>query len=71
MLFRSILARIAQPVLLLWGDQDRMVPIANAQDYLRALPDARLVVLPGIGHVPMEEAPSDVVAALRPFIGAP
>ena len=66
-----ILARIAQPVLLLWGDQDRMVPIANAQDYLRALPDARLVVLPGIGHVPMEEAPSDVVAALRPFIGAP
>ena len=66
-----LLARITLPVLLLWGDQDRMVPVTNAQDYLRALPDARLVTLPGKGHVPMEEAPGDVVRALRAFLAAP
>jgi pimeloyl-ACP methyl ester carboxylesterase len=64
-----LLARITLPVLLLWGEQDRMVPLSNAQDYLRALPDARLIALPGIGHVPMEEAPADVVRALRGFLG--
>lgn len=63
-----LLARITLPVLLLWGEQDRMVPLSNAQDYLRALPDARLVRLPDIGHVPMEEAPALVVRALREFL---
>lgn len=64
-----LLARIRLPVLLLWGDADRMVPVTNAQDYLRALPDARLVALPGIGHVPMEEAAPEVVRVLREFLG--
>ena len=63
-----LLARINLPVLLLWGERDRMVPVSNAQDYRRALPDARLTVLPGIGHVPMEEAPAEVVRALREFL---
>ncbi|UPY37538.1 alpha/beta fold hydrolase [Sediminicoccus sp. KRV36] len=63
-----LLARITLPVLLLWGDTDRMVPVTNAQDYLRALPDARLVTLPGKGHVPMEESPTDVVRILREFL---
>ncbi len=62
------LARIMAPTLLLWGDQDRMVPVTNAQDYLRAMRDARLVALPGIGHVPMEEVPAQVIDALRDFI---
>lgn len=63
-----LLARITIPVLLLWGDQDRLVPVTNAQDYLRALPDARLVVLPGIGHVPMEEVPAETTRLLREFL---
>jgi pimeloyl-ACP methyl ester carboxylesterase len=66
-----LLARIRVPVLLLWGERDAMVPVSNAQDYLRALPDARLVVLPGIGHVPMEEAPAEVTRVLREFLAAP
>ncbi|MBS7790142.1 alpha/beta fold hydrolase [Roseococcus sp. SDR] len=66
-----LLARIPVPVLLLWGDRDAMVPVTNAQDYLRALPDARLVVLPGIGHVPMEETPAEVARVLREFLAAP
>lgn len=63
-----LLARIAAPTLLLWGQADAMVPVGHAQDYLRLLPDARLVVLPGVGHVPMEEAPAESAAALLDFL---
>lgn len=60
---------IAVPVLLLWGEKDAMIPVANAQDYLAELPDARLVVLPGVGHVPQEEAPAVSLAAVLEFLG--
>lgn len=50
-----LLAKIAAPVLLLWGEDDRMIPIDNAQDYLEALHNATLVSLPDLGHVPHEE----------------
>lgn len=57
------------PVLLLWGEKDAMIPVANAQDYLAALPDARLVMLPGVGHLPQEEAPASSLAAVMEFLG--
>ena len=57
------------PTLLLWGEKDAMIPIANAQAYLAALPDARLVALPGIGHVPQEEAPAATLLPVRAFLG--
>ncbi len=60
-----LLQRITAPTLLLWGDGDQMIPPANAQDYLRAMPRARLVLLPGLGHVPHEEAPA---ASLPPVL---
>jgi pimeloyl-ACP methyl ester carboxylesterase len=63
-----ILATIRAPVLLLWGEQDGAVPASHAADYERALPDARTVILPGIGHVPMEEAPEASAKALRAFL---
>jgi pimeloyl-ACP methyl ester carboxylesterase len=63
-----ILAGIRAPTLLLWGAQDRMVPATNADDYLRAMPDARSLVLPGVGHVPMEEVPAAVADAIRAFV---
>lgn len=51
------LKRITVPVLLLWGENDRMIPASNAQDYLTALPNAQLVKLENLGHVPFEESP--------------
>jgi pimeloyl-ACP methyl ester carboxylesterase len=63
-----LLARIQAPTLLLWGAQDRMVPVTNAEDYLRVLPNARRVVLEATGHVPMEEVPAEVVRVLREFL---
>ncbi|MCA2999757.1 MAG: alpha/beta fold hydrolase, partial [Rhodocyclaceae bacterium] len=56
--------KINAPTLLLWGEQDALIPIANAQDYLRALPTAKLVTLLGVGHVPQDEAPAMSLAPL-------
>jgi pimeloyl-ACP methyl ester carboxylesterase len=63
-----ILARIKAPTLLVWGEKDRMVPISNADDYLRHLPDAELVRLPGLGHLPFEEDPTASIKAVEAFL---
>jgi pimeloyl-ACP methyl ester carboxylesterase len=62
-----LLRRIEAPTLLMWGEKDGMIPFANSADYLRALPRATLAGLPGIGHLPQEEAPA-TVKALREFL---
>jgi pimeloyl-ACP methyl ester carboxylesterase len=62
------LARIRAPTLLLWGEQDAMIPPANARDYQAAMPQASLVLLPGVGHLPHEEAPAASLAALQEFL---
>jgi len=63
-----ILATIRVPVLLLWGERDGAVPASHAPDYERTLSDVRTVILPGIGHVPMEEAPEVSARELRLFL---
>ena len=62
-----LLKGIQAPTLLMWGENDGMIPFANSADYLRALPHARLAALPGIGHIPQEEAPR-TVAIVRQFL---
>lgn len=62
------LARITAPTLLLWGEQDAMIPVTNAQDYLRTIKNARLVTLPGVGHLPHQEAPAAALPAVRDFL---
>jgi len=54
-----LLRRIQAPTLLVWGEKDAMIPIANAADYLRTISHARLVSFPTLGHVPHEEAPAE------------
>ena len=62
------LAHISAPVLLIWGDKDRMIPLSNAQDYLKVLPKARLMTMAGLGHVPHEEAPDISIWPLKTFL---
>ena len=61
------LADVAAPTLLVWGARDRVVPIEEAPGWLERLRDARLVVLPGAGHVPMVESPDELAAAIERF----
>jgi len=62
-----LLRRIEAPTLLIWGEQDGMIPFGNAADYLRELPHGTLAPVPGIGHIPQEEAPA-TVGILREFL---
>lgn len=62
------LRRIAAPTLLLWGEQDAMIPVANAADYLQAIGGSRLVTLPGVGHIPQEESPAAALGPVRDFL---
>ena len=65
---RPLLASIRAPTLLLWGQRDAMIPIANAADYTKALPDSRIVTFPNSGHLPHEEAAADSLAAVKSFL---
>jgi pimeloyl-ACP methyl ester carboxylesterase len=67
---RSRLGRARLPALVVWGEQDRLVPPAHAHAYAEALPDARVVVLPGAGHYPYLEAPDAFAASVTEFVGS-
>jgi pimeloyl-ACP methyl ester carboxylesterase len=61
------LADIHVPVLLVWGDRDRLVFARGASRVLEAVPDARLEVLEGVGHCPQVEAPQRFTELLLEF----
>ena len=63
-LFRRA-GEIRAPVLLLWGHEDRVVPLSAGERLEAAIPGARLVVLARCGHIPQEEAPEATLAVLR------
>jgi pimeloyl-ACP methyl ester carboxylesterase len=56
------------PILLIWGDQDRIIPVAHGYATHAAVPGSRLEVLPGVGHFPHVESPTAVVQILDDFI---
>lgn len=62
------LGRVTAPTLILWGEADRIIPLDHAYRIEAAIPDARLITYPGIGHAPQEEIPSETVADVRAFL---
>ncbi len=46
------------PVTVAWGRRDLILPVYQARGVRRFLPQARILVLPGIGHVPMTDDPN-------------
>jgi pimeloyl-ACP methyl ester carboxylesterase len=56
------------PALLLWGREDRVVPLWVGERLARELPDATLVVLDSCGHLPAEEMPRESLAVLTAFL---
>lgn len=62
------LERIAVPVLLVWGDRDRMVSHSGARHVLEAVPKALYVELEGCGHCPQLEQPDDFADLLVGFL---
>jgi 4,5:9,10-diseco-3-hydroxy-5,9,17-trioxoandrosta-1(10),2-diene-4-oate hydrolase len=65
---RDRLPEIACPTLVVWGADDRLVPVADADGFERLIPDARKVVWPDTGHVAMLERPAAFNALLAAFV---
>jgi len=63
-IYRRALAGVACPVELVWGGHDADAPVAVAEDATTVLAEARLTVLPGVGHLVPTEAPAALRAAL-------
>ena len=58
------------PTLIVWGSDDRIIPVAHAFQAQAAMPHSRLVVFEGVGHFPHAEVPERFVDALVDFVGS-
>jgi poly(3-hydroxyalkanoate) depolymerase len=64
------LRRVRHRTLIMHGDQDPLVPVVNARLMAKTMPDARLHVLEGAGHLFLVDEPSSVVGELNGFLSA-
>lgn len=60
--------RIQAPTLVMTGEQDEIVPPADAKAFAAHIPGARLISYPGVGHLPMEQIPDRSAEDLRAFL---
>jgi pimeloyl-ACP methyl ester carboxylesterase len=59
--------RIKQPSLLIWGEADLEIPLANGRRLFELIPDSRLIVFRRCGHMPMEEYPREFTEVVVDF----
>ena len=65
------IASIQTPTLIIWGGRDGLIPPLNARRFNRDIAASALVMFDDLGHVPQEEAPARVAAAIRAFLPKP
>ena len=62
------LKAIKAPTLLIWGEQDQMIPSTNAQSYAHVLSNSTTVIVPKLGHLLQEEQPDKGLTAVMQFL---
>ncbi|WDE05934.1 alpha/beta fold hydrolase [Thalassomonas viridans] len=65
-----VLKEYPGPILVLWGDKDRVLHVSGAEVLKQLLADARVVVIPDAGHLPMIEMPGRTAEIFTSFIAA-
>jgi pimeloyl-ACP methyl ester carboxylesterase len=68
--YRTAMASIRVPVLMVQGDKDRLVPVAAARDIARRHRHWRYLELPGVGHVPQLQVPDEVATEILAWLDA-
>ena len=61
-------SEIGYPTLILWGEQDAIVPLDIGRRLHQVMPNSRLVVFPDTGHIPQEEQPDATLAEIEAFL---
>jgi pimeloyl-ACP methyl ester carboxylesterase len=64
----AVLGGVTTPVLVVWGAEDRIIPVECGQAFVDAMPNARLQVLEGCGHWPHFEQPEALAKSVLDFI---
>ena len=59
---------IKVPTLILWGDKDNLIDVANADLFKKDIPNSKVVIFQNVGHVPMEEVPHQVSKEITSFL---
>ena len=65
-----LLGGVRAPALVVWGDDDRIVPISAGHAYARALRNARLETIPACGHFADMEQPDALARLVTGFVAA-
>ena len=65
---RERLMSVRLPTLVVWGEQDPVVPVEYGRHYAGAFPDSRFVVIADAGHLPAGDAPEPTFAAIDDFL---
>jgi pimeloyl-ACP methyl ester carboxylesterase len=59
---------ICVPTLIIWGEEDKVIPLKIGKMLAEAIPNSKLVVLPEVGHAPQEEAPEKTIPLILEFL---
>jgi pimeloyl-ACP methyl ester carboxylesterase len=59
---------ISVPVLIIWGEEDKVVPLEVGKQFKRDIPNSQLVILPKCGHMPPEEEPGETTRVIKEFL---
>jgi pimeloyl-ACP methyl ester carboxylesterase len=65
---QDALKSLRLPVLILWGEEDGLIPVSSAAWFADAIPGAKVILYPKTGHVPMEEVPDQSAKDLDEFL---
>ena len=66
--FRDSLPDVKAPTLIVWGEKDSIIPVRDANEFERLIPDSRKVVMRDTGHIPMAERPRAFNDLLTDFL---
>lgn len=64
----ALLKTIKSPTLIIWGKEDIWISPSNGDSFQADIPNAKLIVMDEVGHVPMEEQPSESLQPVLDFL---
>ena len=69
--FAGVRDYIHQPVLILWGEEDKWIPVEQAHSLHQLIPNSKLVTVPQAGHLVIEERPEILISEIKDFLNRP
>ncbi|MFE4754994.1 alpha/beta fold hydrolase [Streptomyces mirabilis] len=62
------LHRISAPTLIVWGEQDKLIPASYADEFAARIAGSKVAIVPGVGHIPQVEATDTTYALVEEFL---